>query len=80
MENPGRMSGGESIRHPNQLFDRLSPGSGRRASPILKRSAVHELGDEILLALEFADSVNGEDVRMVQGGGQLGLALESPAR
>ena len=60
-----------------------APAPGRMGLPcdaVLQRLAFQALHDDEGLALVLADVVDGADVRMVQGGGGAGLALEALER
>ena len=76
---PARCGGREAISDANQQLDDLPPAPARTGFPIPERAAVHELGHQILTALEFAGIVNGEDMRVIERGGGLGFALEAAA-
>jgi hypothetical protein len=62
-----------------QLRD-VAPRAPRAVRPVAQRSAVDELGDEVLVLLEFAGIVDREDVRVIQRRGHLRFALEAPQR
>src|SRR3970282_177872 len=70
----------EGIGHANQQIDNLTPSPRVGSEPVLERTAVDKLGHEVLSPFEFTDVVNSEDVRVIQGGRQLRLALEAAAR
>ena len=74
------MRRGEAVGHSCQQVEDLPPAALLRARPVMQRSAVDELGDQVLSALELAYVVHGQDVRMVQRRGRLRLALEAPSR
>ena len=80
MQNPRSVSGGESIGDAGQQFDDLATAPLLGSEPGVERAAVHELGDEVLALIEFAGIVDGEDMRMVERGRHLRLALEAPPR
>ena len=49
----------------------------RARHPLAQRLALDELGDDEVRAVDFADLVNGEDVRMVERRGRPRLLLEA---
>ena len=53
---------------------------GLAARPVAERATVDELGDEILAIVELACIVDRQNMRMIQGGRDLGFALEAAAR
>src|SRR5258708_2018569 len=79
MENSGRMGGCESIGDTGEDLDRLAPvACGQH--PVSERSAVDEFSDEILPTVDLACVVDRQDVRVVQRGCGLRLALKALPR
>ena len=60
-----------------QQLDRLAPCVMSGAHPIGQRAAVGQLRDEVLPAVELADVMNRDDVRMIQRGRRLRFPLEA---
>ena len=80
MQNAGVMRGGQPVADASQEFEDLLRGTWFGLRPVAQRPAVDELGDDVLLALEFADVEHGEDVRMVERRGSLRFELKAAAR
>ena len=71
--------GGKAVRDAGEQLDELGPRPPFGGGPILERSVIDEFGDQIRTAVQLADVVHGENVRVVQRGRCLGFALEPPA-
>jgi hypothetical protein len=77
MEDSRVVRGGQGVGDADQQVEDLPPAARRRIPPCLQRSAVHELGDEVLTAGKFSGVVDREDVRMIESRRELRLALEA---
>jgi hypothetical protein len=73
------MSRSKAISHTRQQLDDLAPGALFLADPVFERSALDEFGDEVLTFSELSHIMNGQDVRMIERGRHLRLALETPS-
>lgn len=80
VKDAGRMRRRQSIGNPNEQLDHLAPRAPVRSSPRCKRSAVDQFGHEVLTAVELADVVDGEDMRVIQRRSCLRFTLEPAAR
>ena len=80
MQNAGEMRGGQTVADAGQEFEDLWRGTVFGPRPVAQRPAIHELGDDVLLAIEFADVEHGEDVRMVERRGGLRFEQKAAAR
>src|SRR5262245_58063510 len=80
MHNPGSMRRGQAVTDADQKRDDLLPRTLLLLRPASQRSAVDELGHQILAAVELSRVVHGEDVWVVQGRGGSRFLLEPPAR
>jgi hypothetical protein len=80
VQDAGAVRGGEAVGDACEQLERVAPVALRGVNPILERSAVDELRDEILTIVELAGVVDGDDVRMVQRRGRLRFALEPAPR
>jgi hypothetical protein len=69
----------EPIGHADQQIEDLRPGPRLVVRPLPQRPPIDEFGDQILAPVEFSDVMDGENVRVIQGGDQLRLALEALA-
>src|SRR5437773_5880616 len=79
VQDTGGVSGGQAVGHSQERLDNLQPGAVLPTSPVLERTAVDKLCDEVLLALKFACVVDRKNVGMVQRRGRLRLPLETAA-
>ncbi len=80
MQNARAVRRRQSIRHAHQQFDYMPPARLLTLSPVLQRAAIDVFGNQILASLELPDVVHRQNVRMVERGDHLRLALEKPAR
>src|ERR1700693_5970293 len=80
MQNARAVRRAQSTRHPHQQFDYMPPARLLTLSPILQRAAIDVFRNQILASLELPDVVHRQNVRMVERGDHLRLALEKPAR
>ncbi len=79
VQDPGGMCGCQAVGHAGQDLDDLTPRASFRVGPVLEGAAVHELGHEVLAALELANVVHGQNVRVIERRGRLCFALEPAA-
>ena len=80
MQNARGVRGRESVGDAQQQGDNLPPGAFLRPRPTGERATVDKFGNQVLAAFKIAGVVNGENVRMVERGSHLRLALEAAAR
>jgi len=81
VRDPGLVRGGErggDLDGKLNRIRRLHPLLRRACHSLAQRLAVNELLDDVAAAFNFADVVNGDDVRMVQGGGRPRLLFKAP--
>ena len=67
----------QTICDTRQQFDALAPGSWFRGGPIAQRTAIHEFRNDVLFSLPVTGVVDRNDMRMIQRGCQLSLALKT---
>ena len=77
VQDAGRMRGSDGISHACQQLDEVTPAPRLLRGRRRERAAIDELGDEVLMTLELADLVNGQDLRMVQRRGEARLAQQT---
>ena len=77
MEDARLVGRGERIRNPHEQLDDLTPCPDPADRPLRQRAASRQLGDQVLATVEIAGVVDDEDMRMAEGGGRLGFALET---
>ena len=80
VQDSGGVRGRQSVGYAGQQLHRLTPPALLLFGPRLECPAVHELGHQVLPALEIASVVDGQDVRVVERGGHLCLSLKAAAR
>ena len=61
---------GSNIEHDRQIHS-------LRCHPLAQRFARDELGDNKVQAVYLSDLMNGDDVRMIEGGSRLGFLLKA---
>ncbi len=76
MQNARIVRGGESVGHAHQQFDNLPPIAPLGFHPIAERSSIHKFGNQILAGVYLSGIVNSEDVRVIERGCHLRLALK----
>ena len=66
MENAGLVRGRQRVRHTDQQLDALAPAVSGVPHPVAERTAINQLGDQILAAVELAGIMHRDDVGMVE--------------
>ena len=77
MHDTRLVSAGQRVADPRHQLEDLAQARLLGPDPLAKSAAVDELGDEILAVVERARLVDGEDMRVIERGGHLGLLLEA---
>ena len=76
VDDPSRVGVGEAARHLDQHPQGLGERQGRGGEALRERLAVEELEDEVRPVVAPPHVVQGDDVRVGEAGGCLGLAQE----
>ena len=80
VQNAGAVRRRERVGDPNQQIHDFLNAATAGIRPGAQRTALDELGDQVVAAVHLADVVHGHDVRVVQPGGGLCLVLKAAAR
>ncbi len=80
MHDARLVRGGQAIGDAAQQVGDVVVRTWLRSRPVAERATVDELRHEILAIVELAGVVDRQNVRMTQGGRDLGLALKAAAR
>src|SRR5688500_11196609 len=80
MQYSGCVSCRQAVCDPYKQLDNVFPFPSCSHCPFFDRAAIDELGYQIRPSVELADTMNRENVRVVERGCHFGLALESPSR
>jgi hypothetical protein len=67
----------EPVGDPQEQFENLAICAAGRPGPVGERAAIDEFRHEVRMAVDLADLVNGQDVRVIQAGCRDRLALET---
>ena len=79
VDDAGGVGGGEAIGDLGGDLDQPADGNGLAFQQRTERFAFEEFTDDVLLPGFDAEVVDGDDVRVVEGGDGAGLALEAAA-
>jgi hypothetical protein len=67
----------QTVCDTREQLDTLSPGSRLRGGPTAQSAAIQEFGDDVLFSFPIARVVYRNNVRMIQRGCHLSLALKT---
>src|SRR4029077_19490498 len=77
VQDAGRVRSGQSIGNADEHVDDLFPGSRLVMHPVLQRTAIDELGHQVLSAVDLTAFEDGEDMRMIERRGGQRLLLKA---